>query len=144
MMDGTTLYRQPIVIVLSCPFVKLQIYTLHWWRIEYTSVGLLVYFSIAKALYPRILRPVKRWLHPLFLYLCTAPLLGTLHIIPLMLFLNRYYHPGWFSDRAHDTTAFSSIYYLSGTFAVVTAVKLRWKHFVPIAKKARDLRGLHS
>lgn len=109
-------------------FVNLHIYTLFWWRIEYTSLGLPFYFIVAKRVYPYLSRPLKGWLHSLLLFLCTAPFLGTFQIIPIMVFNNRFYHPGWFTDPAHDTTAFSSIYYVFGTIMVVTSVKLRWKH----------------
>ncbi|CAH1229787.1 hypothetical protein PAECIP111891_06548 [Paenibacillus allorhizoplanae] len=108
-------------------FVKLHIYTLYWWRIEYTSLGLPVYFMVAKWIYPYLLHPLKGWLHSLLLFMCTAPFLGTFHIIPIMVFQNRFYHPGWFTDPAHDTTAFASIYYVFGTLIVITLVKLQWK-----------------
>jgi hypothetical protein len=108
-------------------FIKLHIYTLFWWRIEYTSIGLPFYFLFAKKVYSCLLKSLKGLLHSLFLFICTAPFLGTFHIIPIMVFQNRFYHPGWFTDPAHDTTAFAAIYYVFGTFIVVTAVKLRWK-----------------
>lgn len=122
-----------LIAAVELLFVKLQIYTLKWWRIQYTSIGLIFYFAAAKVIYPHLLRPVKGWIHSLYLILCVGPILGTLHILPIMFFMNRTYHPGWYSDVARDTTAFSSIYYLFGALAVVALVKLkgirRWLKF---------------
>jgi hypothetical protein len=109
-------------------FVELKIYALNWWRIQYTSMGLIFFFALARILYSRILEPLRGWQHTLYLFLFTGPILGTLHILPIMIFHNRYYHPGWFEDVAHDTTAFSSIYYLCGAAIVVSFVKLSQKH----------------
>lgn len=106
-------------------FVKLHIYFQYWWRTEYTIIGLFGYLFVAKVLYPRLTFPVQGWSRTLFLFLCTAPVVGTFHIIPIMFFLNRDYVPGWFEDQAHDTTAFASIYYLAGTFLILGVLKLR-------------------
>lgn len=108
-------------------FLKLHIYILHWWRVPYTAIGLLMYLPSAKMLYPLILRPVKGWLHSLFLFLCTAPLMGTFHIIPIMFLMNRSYMPGWFSHKDQETTAFSALYYLVGTLVLVLFVKMQGK-----------------
>jgi hypothetical protein len=109
-------------------FIKLQIYTVYWWKVAYTSIGLMAYFPVARKIYTRISRPVSGWLHSLFLFLCTAPLLGTLHILPIIFFLNRYYHPGWYTNPDRDTSAISALYYLASTMVIVLAVKIRWNH----------------
>lgn len=117
-----------IIGLIACVemlFVKLQIYTLRWWRIEYTSLGLVFYFALAKKVYPLLVKSPQGWMHSLLLFLATAPILGTLHIVPIMLFMNRLYSPGWYTDVARDTTAFSSIYYLCATFIIVVFVKLQ-------------------
>ncbi|AEI39741.1 hypothetical protein KNP414_01174 [Paenibacillus mucilaginosus KNP414] len=60
--------------------MKLQMYTLFWWRIEYTSIGLGVFLIFVRMVYQRMLQPLTGWVHFVLLYLCTAPLLGTFHI----------------------------------------------------------------
>lgn len=108
-------------------FLKLHIYFLHWWRVPYTLIGLLLYFPSAKNLYLYLLRPLKGWLHSVYLFLCIAPFSGTLHILPIMFLMNRSYMPGWFSDIDQDTTAFSALYYLVGALIVVIVVKMKAK-----------------
>lgn len=117
-----------LLALIEWLFIKLHIYTLFWWRIEYTSLGLPLFFAAAKRVYPHILRPTQGWLHALLLFLCSAPILGTFHILPIMVFQNRFYHPGWFTDPAHDTTAFSSIYYILGTIIVIVCVTVHLKY----------------
>ncbi|QKS45758.1 hypothetical protein HUB94_15915 [Paenibacillus cellulosilyticus] len=123
--------------VVEWLFVIIEIYTLNWWRIVYTAVGLLFYLPIAPILYARLQRPVRGILHSLLLFLCIAPIMGTLHVVPIMFFMNRSYDPGWFSDPAHDTTAFASLYYVFMTCVIVTFMKLQagrvWVKFVAIA-----------
>ncbi|TYP73355.1 hypothetical protein [Paenibacillus methanolicus] len=106
-------------------WVKLELYTLYWWRIEYTAIGLTMYFPFARIVYERLRRPAAGLLHSALLFLCVAPILGTLHIVPIMLFMNRGYDPGWYGDPAHDTTAFSAIYYVVMSLVIVTATKMR-------------------
>lgn len=109
-------------------FVKLQIYSLHWWRIEYTSLGLLLYFPLAKVLYKQILRPLKGFLHSLFLFLCITPILGSGEFFPLFFFNSRVYLPGWFKNIYYDTSAFAVVYYLGISLFLVVMAELRWKH----------------
>lgn len=109
-------------------FVKLQIFSHNWWRIENTVLGLLGYFYWAKVLYKFILHPLKGTMHSLFLLLCVAPILGTIHILPIMWLSNRYYRPGWFENIARDTTAFASIYYMCVSILIVVLVKTPLKN----------------
>jgi hypothetical protein len=104
-------------------FLQLGIYDLHWWRIPYTSLGLPVYFILAKKLYRRIFQPLKGLAHSLFLFLCIGPVAGTMQVLPIMLFDNREYRPGWFADYARDTTAFVIPYYLTAILIMVVLVK---------------------
>ncbi|MBD3919211.1 hypothetical protein H8B09_10645 [Paenibacillus sp. PR3] len=114
--------------VIEWVFVLLEIYKLNWWRIEYTAGGLVFYFSVAKLLYSRLLRPVNGMFHSLLLFLCIAPIMGTLHILPIMLFMNRSYDPSWFNDPAHDTTACASLYYIVSSCMIVAIMKLQQGH----------------
>ncbi|WP_438444889.1 hypothetical protein [Gorillibacterium sp. sgz5001074] len=113
-----------VIAVVEWVFVKLGLYSLTWWRIEYTALGLLVYLPAAEWVNRRISRPAVGGIHTLLLFLATAPILGTLHILPIILFGNRAYHPGWFSNPDHDTTAFASLYYLGNSLLLILAVKL--------------------
>jgi hypothetical protein len=118
--------------VVEILFLKLQIYTHFWWRTEYTSLGLIfVYFPLAKRLFKGISHPLKGFWHSLILFLCTAPILGNFHIMPIMLLNNRYYRPGWFESIGRDTTAFASIYYLCESIVIVLLVRCHWKHRWP-------------
>ncbi|MDR6882546.1 hypothetical protein J2X61_004327 [Bacillus sp. 3255] len=107
-------------------FVKLQIYTLHWWRIEYTVIGLLIYFPLSKIIYRRMLYSLNGFLHSVFLYLCIAPISGTLHFLPIMFFSNRVYRPGWYLNQSYDTSAFAVVYYIGISFILVFLVKRFW------------------
>lgn len=109
-------------------FLNLGIYTHNWWRLAYTALGLPVYFAVAIKLYPLILRPLKGVIHFLILLLIIGPVTGTLHILPIMFFSNRYYRPGWFENQAHDTTAFSAVYYMCASTLLIVMVKLHWKY----------------
>jgi hypothetical protein len=92
-------------------FLKLDIYSHHWWKISYTALGLPLYFTLAKLLYQKILRPLEGSLHTLILFLAIGPISGTLHILPIMFFSNRLYELGWFVNETRDTNAFASIFY---------------------------------
>jgi hypothetical protein len=109
-------------------FVELHIYTLHWWKIEYTVIGLLIYFPLAKIIYRRILHSLNGFLHSVFLFLCIGPISGTLHFLPIMFFSNRVYQPGWYENQSYDTSAFSIVYYISICIILVVLVKLIWIH----------------
>ncbi|KRE38725.1 hypothetical protein [Paenibacillus sp. Soil522] len=109
-------------------FLNLGIYTHNWWRLEYTALSLPVYFAAAIMLYPLILKPIKGVIHFLLLQLIIGPVTGTLHILPIMFFSNRYYRPGWFESQAHDTTAFSAVYYMCASTLLIVMVKLHWKY----------------
>lgn len=109
-------------------FLKLNIYSHNWWRIGYTSFGLLFYFPIAKLFLQMLSNPLKGKLHSIFLFLSVGPISGSLHIVPIMFFTSRYYELGWFNHRSEDTTAFSAIYYLCACLFYVWIAKLSWKY----------------
>jgi hypothetical protein len=117
-----------LLALIEWLFVKLQIYTLHWWRIEYTAIGLLFYFPLAKMMYRRLLNPLRGLQHIIFTFLCVGPISGTLQFLPFMLFRCRVYRPGWFEDPAYDTSALAIIYYLGISLLVSILAKLRWKY----------------
>lgn len=122
------LFFTSLFVGIEWLFLNLGIYTHNWWRLGYTALGLPVYFAVAKMLYPLILKPLKGFIHFLILQLIIGPITGTLHIVPIMIFSNRYYRPGWFESQAHDTTAFSAVYYMCASFFLVVLVKLHWKY----------------
>lgn len=112
-------------------FMKLHIYIHHWWRLEYTALGLPGYFALAKVFYRRIIHPLHGFLHTIILYLITGAISGTLHLVTFMFLQNRYYRPGWFADRGHDTVAFFAVYYLCDSLFLVMLAKLSWKRQWP-------------
>ncbi|MDU0204701.1 hypothetical protein RQP52_26800 [Paenibacillus sp. PFR10] len=108
-------------------FLKLHIYTHHWWRLEYTGLGLLMYFGLAKIFYKWILHPSIGFKHNLMLYLITGSISASAHILPMLFFMNRFYRPGWFEDVGRDSIAFSAIYYLCASLIYCLIVKINWK-----------------
>lgn len=108
-------------------FLKLHIYTHNWWRLEYTGLGLPVYFTLAKIFYKWISLPSRGFKHNLMLYLITGSLSASLHILPMLFFLNRYYRPGWFENLGRDSIAFAAIYYLCESLFYCLMVKINWK-----------------
>lgn len=107
-------------------FLKLNIYSHNWWKIGYTSLGLLVFFPLAKLFYQLLSRPLKGFLHSLLLFLIIGPFSGSLHIIPIMFFTIRYYELGLFDHHSQDTTAFSAIFYLTACLFYVWIAKRHW------------------
>jgi hypothetical protein len=108
-------------------FLKLNIYSHNWWRIIYTSLGLLVYFPLAKVFHQLLSNPLKGFLHSLFLFLIVGPFSGSFHIMPIMFLSNRYYDLGWFDSHSQDTTAFSALFYLGACLFYVWITKRQWK-----------------
>ncbi|WP_169090801.1 hypothetical protein [Paenibacillus sp. PL91] len=109
-------------------FLYLHIYSHNWWRLSYTALGLPVFFATAKMLHLKLLQPLKGAIHFMILMFIIGPITGTLHILPIMLLNNRYYRPGWFVNLAHDTTAFSAVYYMCLSLLLVITVNLHWKY----------------
>ncbi|KRF03398.1 hypothetical protein ASG89_23460 [Paenibacillus sp. Soil766] len=108
-------------------FLKLHIYTHHWWRLEYTGLGLVMYFVLAKIFYKWILLPSQGLKHNLMLYLITGSISASCHILPMLFFLNRYYRPNWFDNVGRDSIAFSALYYLCASLYYCLIVKINWK-----------------
>lgn len=108
-------------------FLKLHIYTHHWWRLEYTGLGLPVYYVLAKIFYKWILLPARGFRHNLMLYLITGSICASAHILPMLFFMNRFYRPGWFENVGRDSIAFSAIYYLCVSLLYCVIVRINWK-----------------
>ncbi|ACT03903.1 hypothetical protein [Paenibacillus sp. JDR-2] len=109
-------------------FVELHIYTLYWWRIGYTSLGLLIYFPLIKKIYPWMLKARNGVSRAVLLFLCLGPISGTIQFLPFMLFFSRVYRPGWFSDPAQDTSAFGIVYYVSIVLVTTLLLMITWKY----------------
>ena len=121
------LFLSLLIIGIEWSFLKLGIYKHNWWRIEFTFFGLItVYFPMIKLL--------NRWLqdkqsgvrHYILLFLIISPILGTLHILPIMFFTIRSYHLGWYENVYQDTNAFAAIYYICSGLFITTLVRLKW------------------
>jgi hypothetical protein len=110
-------------------FVNINIYVHYWWKTIYTTLGLFfVYFPLGKAINRQISNPLRGLRHSIFLFLCTAPILGLMNIMPIMWLSNRAYIPGWFKDPARDTTAFASLYHVFNAVVIVSLIKMKWKN----------------
>lgn len=124
---GWILFFIGIFAGIEWTFLWLNIYSHNWWKISYTSLGLLVFFPLAKTIYPLLCQPLKGFQHSLLLFLIIGPFSGSLHITPIMFFSNRYYELGLFDNLSQDTTAFGAIFYLSASLFYVWAAKRQWK-----------------
>lgn len=111
--------------VIEWLFLELHIYKHNWWKIGYTSFGLFFYFLFVKFLYRKLSFPLKGFLHTFCLYLIISPFAGTLHIVPITLFNNRYYEFGLFANQSKDTIAFATLCYLCASLVYVFMGKLR-------------------
>ncbi|NHN28252.1 hypothetical protein [Paenibacillus agricola] len=114
------------IVGIEWLFTTLQIYSHNWWRLEYTALGLPVYYLMAKLFYRHLLKPINKWLDALVLVLMTVAITGTLHFIPILFLASRYYHPNWFAYTARDTSAFAAVLYSAESLFYVFMAKLRW------------------
>ncbi|WP_026092375.1 hypothetical protein [Calidifontibacillus oryziterrae] len=109
-------------------FLELDLYRHNWWRISYTAIGLPLYFSLAKLWFPKLMLPLRGFLHFITLYLITAALIGNVQItIPMIFLSTRIYEIGWFHDPYHDSSAFAVVYWMIYTFLFTLTLKIRWK-----------------
>lgn len=122
------LFFSVLILGIEWSFLELGIYKHNWWRKEFTFFGLLtVYFPTIKVL--------CRWLqdkqigirHFLLLFLIISPILGTIHILPIMFFSNRSYNLGWFENVYQDTNAFAAIYYICSGIFISTLARLEFR-----------------
>jgi hypothetical protein len=107
-------------------FLELNIYIHYWWTLGYTALGLPIYYATAKMIYKQLLHPIQGFLHSIILLLMLGAISGTLHILPILFFENRFYEPGWFENSARDTTAFSFLYYSCISLICIVLVRLQW------------------
>ncbi|MGG7620433.1 hypothetical protein [Bacillus coreaensis] len=115
-----------LLIGIEWLFEELSIYKHNWWRNEYTFFGLLlVYFPFIKLLYRWLLVKHEGIRHFLLLFLIVSPILGTIHMLPLMFLSNRYYDLGWYENVFQDTNAFAAIYYICSGLTITALAK--WK-----------------
>jgi hypothetical protein len=82
-----------LIVGVEWLFSKLGIYRHHWWRFEYTVIGLPVYYSFAKFSFTRLMLPLKGIPHFLTVYLITWALF-TIQFVPLSFFNSRYFNLG--------------------------------------------------
>ncbi|NYV68619.1 hypothetical protein HYI36_25470 [Bacillus sp. Gen3] len=108
-------------------FLKLHIYSHNWWTLVHTGGGIFVYFAIAKLLYQQILRRKNVFFHYLILYFIVGSISGSAHILPIIFFSNRVYHPGWFADPGRDSMALAAVFYLCASFYYCLLTVLAWK-----------------
>ncbi|WP_028608575.1 hypothetical protein [Paenibacillus harenae] len=116
-----------IIVGIEWWFTKLGIYRHNWWRFEYTAIGLPIYYSFAKALFARLMHPLKGIPYFLTLYLITWALF-TIQFVPLSFFNSRNFNLGWFENRSHDTTAFSSLSGMLSSIFFVWSSQLKSKY----------------
>jgi hypothetical protein len=119
-----------LVVGIEWLFLKVGIYHHNWWRLAYTFIGLPVYYGVAKAWFTRLMHPLKGIPHSVTLYFITWAI-STMQFVSISFFNSRYYNLGWFENRSHDTTAFSSLFLMLTSIFFVWALKLKWKYSWP-------------
>ncbi|MGI8386312.1 hypothetical protein [Robertmurraya sp. P23] len=130
-----SLFFSLMLIGIEWLFIEISIYKHNWWRNEFTFFGLLfVYFPIIKLLDRWLLNKQEGIRHFLLLFLIVSPILGTIHMLPLMFFSNRYYDLGWYDNVFQDTNAFAAIYYICSGLTITALAKwkirYRWLKFI--------------
>ncbi|MFD2444574.1 hypothetical protein ACFSO7_11410 [Bacillus sp. CGMCC 1.16607] len=108
-------------------FLKLHIYSHNWWRLAYSCLGFPVYYVFAKIFYNWILQSSKGFKHIWLLYLIIGSISASAHVLPIVFFENRSYHPGWFENHGRDTIAFAAAFYLCASFYYCLMVKINWR-----------------
>lgn len=117
-----------LVAGIEWTFLKLNLYSHNWWKISYTSFGLLIfYFPIAKMFHQLLQHPLTGKLHNIFLFLIIGPISASFQFTPVMLASNRYYELGWFDKLSKDTTAFAAIFYLCASMFYIWIANRHWK-----------------
>lgn len=116
-----------IFVSIEWLFLKLNIYSHNWWRLEYTGLGLPFYFLTAKIIYKWILGYSKGFKLNAVLYLMLISITCSTHIIPILFFSNRIYRPGWFDNQERDTIAFAVLFFLCSSLYYCIIAKLNWK-----------------
>jgi hypothetical protein len=108
-------------------FLKLHIYSHNWWRLKYTGLGIPVYFAIGKVFYKWIIHPSKGFKHNLILYLIIGAISASAHVLPIIFFSNRIYHPGWFENQGRDSIALEAVFYLCASIYYCLMIRINWK-----------------
>ena len=114
-------------------FVHLGVYAHHWWRVPYTVVSLLFYFSLTKWWVRRFLagsRPIRAVTY----YIYTMALVLTF-MFAFTLSGSRLFEPGIFKDTYRDDIIFSALYGSGKALMITTAVFWfrNWKWLIPAA-----------
>lgn len=126
---GWSLFFSVLLVGIEWLFLELKIYQHNWWRIEFTFFGLLFfYFPIIKLLYRWLLEKQEGIRHFLLLFLIISPILGTIHMLPIMFLSNRYYDLGWYENVFQDTNAFAAIYYIGSGLLITALAKLKLRY----------------
>ncbi|MCL6573373.1 MAG: hypothetical protein K6T88_17090, partial [Bacillus sp. (in: Bacteria)] len=91
------------------------------------GLGLPVYFIMAKIFYKWILYPARGLKYNLLLYLIIGSISASAHILPILLFSTRIYHPGWFENPGRDSIALGAVFYLCDSLIYCLMIKINWK-----------------
>lgn len=102
-------------------FVYTGIYYHFWWKTIYTGIGLMVYFTIGKYFWKKILNPNPVGIiHLLILYLCYTMIRSPLNVVLVAYFAKYFWHPGWYLDPIRDHMVMGAIHlYLISFIAAV-------------------------
>jgi hypothetical protein len=116
-------------------FLSLGIYKLNWWRPEYTAVGLVIYFWMAKKWYRFLLQPSSRFMRWSSLFCMNYGNYALIMAIPTI--LERFQLVGgWFDNAVRDTIAVIIIILLvrSAVTATLCFCRAHWAilAFIPV------------
>ncbi|MFC0215091.1 hypothetical protein ACFFK0_22090 [Paenibacillus chartarius] len=118
------------VLLFACTewlFVKLGVYELHWWRIPYTSICLVVFFSFGRLWYKGLMRR-NRWCRFVTLHMQTWSMVAT-----IMFLFNisgiRLFHLGLVEEVHRDDIMLASIFGFAVSLLIAAAI-LFTKHIL--------------
>jgi hypothetical protein len=117
-----------IVLFIEELFIYLGIYKLFWWKPVYTGVGLIIWYLIAKKLYPKLKGDLSLIIRFIILYFTNVLIQATL-IFGLTVFFDVYhYEIGWFQNKTRDHIAFKNAYvfFLSLIFTPLVTFNIKW------------------
>ncbi|MGE5675419.1 MAG: hypothetical protein ACM3XM_16335 [Mycobacterium leprae] len=109
-------------------FLTLGLYRHIWWRTLFTVVGAVLWFVVAKRLYPLLHRRMPGLLHALLIYLASTFVHASIVFFVVALFGAYRYQVGWFQDQTRGHVAFATTYILGWglIFTPLVVFRLRW------------------
>ncbi|MDR4887312.1 hypothetical protein RGU12_07035 [Fredinandcohnia sp. QZ13] len=121
-------------------FTKWGIFETNWWKPGYTTIGLMIYFPVARLWWNHL---KKKWIHFGSLLLSFYGIFIPIHFLHHAVFKMRTYHVAWIEQLQSGSSAFTTITGL--IFAIVLAylsivnARSRWFLFIIVCYIAYEI-----